>query len=275
MSAATVAEVPLDAEFVRNVPSDRDLTIYQQIVVEGKSQREVAKEHGLSQPRVNQIVQELTPWVADNLPGHAAHLTKAKQLGLVKWIVRERLDHLSGCATRAWHSSIREKEAVNRVRGGIVPSDTVNETITRPSYGKTQYLAAATRINLALAKFEGYTPGMQIADAPAAAPVADAGQEARPEPKQTAPTAEPMKKCLSPAEEFVAAWGQDESRPLATNHVLLGTSSRPGEPQGAPQTLSRRAQKRLSRERQRAAFLNEREGQNGRQDPERLLAPAG
>ena len=51
--------VPPLAGVSLKVPSDRDLQIYETAVFAGRSQREVAKEFGVSQPRVNQVLKEM------------------------------------------------------------------------------------------------------------------------------------------------------------------------------------------------------------------------
>ena len=45
-------------------PQHRDRLIFEAVAVKQRSQTEVAREHGISQPRVAQIVVEVGRWVA-------------------------------------------------------------------------------------------------------------------------------------------------------------------------------------------------------------------
>src|SRR5688500_15384952 len=76
---------PRLADVLLKVPSDRDFEIYEQAVFAGMPQRVVAKKHGISQPRVHQILREMAAWMADNTPAFAAGLTPEQKLRLVHY----------------------------------------------------------------------------------------------------------------------------------------------------------------------------------------------
>ena len=88
------ADSPLPLPPRLKIPSERDLWIYEQVVIQRMSQYEVAEQSELSQPRVHQILREMSAWVADNTPGFAAGLTKEQQLRLVHYNTTAEMDRL-------------------------------------------------------------------------------------------------------------------------------------------------------------------------------------
>jgi hypothetical protein len=166
-SAEPAVPSPPPAGILPKVPSRRDIEVYEDAVIAGMPQRQVAKKHSLSQPRVHQILREMGAWMADNTPGFATGLTPEQRLRLVHYNVTKQLEHQQASLMEAWRMSCGQ-ETIRRtmIVGGI--RRTVE--IERPSYGNTRYLLQAGRVSAALLKLAGWTPGMVIADAPQDSP---------------------------------------------------------------------------------------------------------
>ncbi len=148
------------------IPSERDLWIYEQVVIYKMSQYEVAEESDLSQPRVHQILQEMSAWVADNTPGFAAGLTTEQQLRLVHYNSTRQLEHHHECLMEAWRSSIG-----NHVTTRVSTKETGPQKteVKRWNYGEIRYLREASRLALQMRK-AGMTPPPDVSPAPQDSP---------------------------------------------------------------------------------------------------------
>jgi hypothetical protein len=149
------------------VPTPRDLEIYDQVVVARMSQREVAEIHGISQPRVHQVLREMAAWVADNTPGFAAGLSPEQRLRLVHYNVTRQLEHHQECLMEAWRESIGD-EVIRRTskEGGVARTHEVH----RRTNGNPRYLREASRLSLQMLKAGGWSPGSAVPDAPQDSP---------------------------------------------------------------------------------------------------------
>ena len=166
------------------VPSDRDLQIYETVVFAGRSQRAVAKEFGVSQPRVNQILKEIAVWMADNTPSFCSGLTPEQQLRLVHYNVVQQLEYQRCSLMEAWEESRRSTETISRttIVGGVSRTTATN----RPSRANSRYVDAAARTSLAIAKLSGWTPAVKVTDAPQNSPWWKSGEEEEGESRQEA-----------------------------------------------------------------------------------------
>ena len=77
------------SETKTKTPSDRDLRIYWAVRGDRRSQRDVAREFELTQPRVCQIVRDVSAHFDQTMPGLAERLAEA---GQVARIGRETLE---------------------------------------------------------------------------------------------------------------------------------------------------------------------------------------
>ena len=159
----------------RKVPSDRDLQIYETVVFTGRSQRAVAREFGVSQPRVNQILKEIAVWMSDNTPSFCSGLTPEQKLRLVHYNVVQQLEYQRCSLMEAWEESSRGTETVSRttIVGGVSRTTATN----RPSRANSCYVDAAARTSLAIAKLSGWTPAAKITAAPQNSPWWQSGEE--------------------------------------------------------------------------------------------------
>ena len=138
------------------IPSERDVEIYQQVVFAHRSQRDVARSFGLSQPRVNQILREIAAWMADNTPGLFTGLSGPQRLRLLHYNARKQLEYHQQSLMGAWHTSVdRDPEHPSGIK---VPR--------RSFYHDVRYLREARKITTEILKLEGWKPGIVIPDPP-------------------------------------------------------------------------------------------------------------
>lgn len=174
--ARPAAELPPPLPDVSlKVPSDRDLQIYESAVFAGRSQREVAKEFGVSQPRVNQILKEMAAWMADNTPAFAAGLTPEQKLRLVHYNVTQQLEYQRCVLMEAWEASRTGTETISRTT--IVDNVRRTTAYNRPRSGNVRFMNAASRVSLAIARLAGWTPRVVVPDAPQDSPWWQMGEE--------------------------------------------------------------------------------------------------
>src|SRR6185436_15302060 len=83
-------------------PQLRDRQIFEAVAVKQRSQTEVAREHGISQPRVAQILVEVGAWVARVVPQALDQLTQEERLGLATFLVESQLRYWQDLVTAAW-----------------------------------------------------------------------------------------------------------------------------------------------------------------------------
>ena len=137
------------------VPAGRDLEIYEEVVFARRSQRNVAAEYGVSQPRVFQILRQVAAWLVETTPGFAAGLTPEQKLKLAHYNAEQQLTHHHQCLMQAWRDSQRqEKQSRTVIEHGA--RRTVETE--RKSQGDPRYLRESGRVALALLKLAEWSP---------------------------------------------------------------------------------------------------------------------
>jgi hypothetical protein len=134
-------------------PQLRDRQIFEAVAVKQRSQTEVAREHGISQPRVAQILVEVGAWVARVVPQALDQLTQEERLGLATFLVESQLRYWQDLATAAWTKGGDEKvvrKVIPQKDGSIIHEETVI-----PQGRKIGLLSASMRLALALARLAG------------------------------------------------------------------------------------------------------------------------
>ncbi len=221
-------------------PQMRDRLIFEAVAVKQRSQTEVAREHGISQPRVAQILVEVGRWVARVVPQAHDQLSQEERLGLAGFLVESQLRYWQDLATAAWTTSGENKVVLKetpRKDGSIVREETMI-----PQGRKIGFLNAGMRLALALARLSGVdTSGRTqrmaaMAEAAARRANVNAGRPSQVVPKAEAtaedglgspsyelegvPSCEPEKELIAPSGNSAAAEpadsSQDECLPLDT-----------------------------------------------------------
>jgi hypothetical protein len=100
---------------LRLPPSGRDFFVYERIVVDLVSTRQVAEEADISQTRVRQIVRRVIEWLGETLP-EETELSQAKQLRVGRQIAADRLEAHYREAARKWRSTEQPKFAGLAIR---------------------------------------------------------------------------------------------------------------------------------------------------------------
>jgi hypothetical protein len=100
---------------MRLPPSGRDFFVYERVVVELQSTRQVAEEAEISQTRVRQIVRRVIEWLGEALPADT-QLSEAAQLRAGRQIAADRLEAHYREAARKWRSTELPKFAMLAIR---------------------------------------------------------------------------------------------------------------------------------------------------------------
>jgi len=82
-------------------PSGRDFQVYQRVIVDAASTRQVASEFSLSQTRVRQVVQRVSQWLITELPAASKEQAQV-QLWLARNVAADRLQSLYGEMMARW-----------------------------------------------------------------------------------------------------------------------------------------------------------------------------
>ena len=135
-----------------NPPIPRDREIFEEAVVQRQSHREIAQQHGISQPRVTKIVAEVGAWLCRVLPASLAGEEPRGKLALAAWLAKSRLEFLHGKAMQKFDESCRDKVTHKTRKGQEVPWE---ETITTTQTGKVGLINSALRATLASARLSG------------------------------------------------------------------------------------------------------------------------
>ena len=96
MSTVDLLPDPVEAAAALKAPSERAQDIYYQATIESRSQREIAKEFQISQPRVQQVIAKVLAWVGDTPPGVAGEMTARLRFQAATQITRDRLLYYPG-----------------------------------------------------------------------------------------------------------------------------------------------------------------------------------
>ena len=124
------------------VPSRRNRDIFRAVIIAHRSQREVAAEHGITQPRVCQIVQQVTTWLSQNVIEQDRPRGGLAQIQIAENLVRMQYDHLYGTALDLLHG--RSSQAP--------PGEGQDASPHKPN---AAFLNVAVRVVNSRAKFEG------------------------------------------------------------------------------------------------------------------------
>lgn len=114
----------------RQIPSQRNREVFAAVAM-GKSHTEAAKEFGLTQPRVTQIVRQVREWSTQVAGGELGEYNEIQRLRLAEETLRVQLDGWMRMAMAEWRRSRRE------------------------GLGRVTFLNAASRLSSNLAKLAG------------------------------------------------------------------------------------------------------------------------
>jgi hypothetical protein len=134
--------------------SMRDRAIYQAVMVDGKSQRAMAVEHKLSQPRVSAIIKRVGRWLSQGVPPGFGELYRRDRLRVVSRLHRMRLEQLYCEAVEAWRKSDTTTHTIKEktVKGEVVSQDRQVQTRLRDR----RYLEDICAITDRIVAFEGF-----------------------------------------------------------------------------------------------------------------------
>jgi hypothetical protein len=123
----------------RRVPSERNRRVYVEVVLAERPQPEVAKEFGITQQRVSQIIEQFQGWLAENLPPGAEGMAAEQQLRLAANTAYLRQEHLYANAMRKFDQSSQDKHSL-RIRYSAKGEELWRETLRENQFGKSGYL---------------------------------------------------------------------------------------------------------------------------------------
>ena len=261
-----MAEMTLDvAAEVRRLdpPEARDREVFEAVVGRGRPQDEVARQFGVSQPRVSQIVAHVKAWLAAATDEEAGELPPEQQLRYGQRIVRMRLDGLLSITM----DSFRESKGLvpgHKKRDG--ESGRVVEDTLTASFGDVKYLTHYRHVALAIARLDGVNVApRQPADRPAS-PSQESARLASPAcqvdsaPASPAPAPatvnepELLAQDLSAALQEILARAPAAPTGLPANSDAASTSALPPK-RKAESPQSRAEQKNAYKQARRQAFL--------------------
>lgn len=143
----TSGELPHDPRRrAASQPSERDYEIYQRSAFELKSQSELAREYGVSQQRVSQILRNAEQWMATHPDDDEAQRMRVR--------VHGRWEALFGVAMHSFERSQQDHETVKERTTRRTPdaaaekavTTTMNEKTVRQQNGDVRFLQAAMRV---------------------------------------------------------------------------------------------------------------------------------
>src|SRR5947207_13800508 len=89
-------------------PSARDQAILVAYRTQGRTQVSLARQHGISQRRVSEIVRRVERWRADLIPSEENQLEHEQQVRLDRWLERERGQAIYDRGIRAFDHAPKE-----------------------------------------------------------------------------------------------------------------------------------------------------------------------
>ena len=99
-------------------PSQRNLEVYEEVHVKGKSQLEVAALRGLSQSRVSAICRQVARWRGEHEPSELGEPQGAERVRAERFLTRRRLEEVYGWTLRGLAvSGETRKTYVTHMRG--------------------------------------------------------------------------------------------------------------------------------------------------------------
>ena len=126
----------------RRIPSERNRRVYVEVMLAERPQPEVAREFGITQQRVSQIVEQFQLWLAENLPPGAEGMSAEQQLRLAANTAYLRQEHLYANAMRKLDESCEDKHSL-RIRYSARGEELWRETLRENQAGKSGYLGVA------------------------------------------------------------------------------------------------------------------------------------
>ena len=125
-------------------PSRRNREIFRAVVIGNRLQSDVAAEFGVSQPRVSQIVQQVTRWLSENVVQQDRPRSGLEQIQFAENLVRMQYDHLYATALDLLHGRTSSSAPS--------PADGDGQQPHKPN---SAFLNTALRVVNSRAKFEG------------------------------------------------------------------------------------------------------------------------
>ena len=101
-------------------PQLRDRLIFEAVVVRQRGQCEVAAEHGVSQPRVSQIVVEVGEWLDRSLPRVRQNESTGGEMAVGKFVVEAQIDFLLQQTMHDLEESRKDKVTKKAGTRGVV-----------------------------------------------------------------------------------------------------------------------------------------------------------
>jgi hypothetical protein len=132
-------------------PSVRDVSIFYEVRVAGRTQADVARQFNMTQPRVSQICKRLASWRADVPPDQSGDLAAAQYRRLTHWQWRERTEMMFSDARNDYLRSRGDHVTVKEGPRG-------KETTTRPPRADIRALEQCRRLNNDLLKHADQPP---------------------------------------------------------------------------------------------------------------------
>ncbi|WP_254512012.1 hypothetical protein [Anatilimnocola floriformis] len=196
MSTATRGEQASEVLQGGQQPSERDWAIYRFVKVAHWSTHVTAKEFGISQTRVCQIVARLSRLIVETAPLPTEEETQ-RQVFAAKLLAAERINYLYGEALLCFHRSVGAQKIVRQPH-----SQKTGCTTTRMGFGDLRYLQAASRFAMLLTELPEpkLDPHLDSSAPRKAAPAAETNGPAA-ETNAHEPVNPPKEACSPPAVE--------------------------------------------------------------------------
>ena len=134
------------------IPSKRNREVYRQHVLLNRSQRDVAAEFDLSQPRVCAVCKQVKRWLRSG-QAELENLSEEERYNLVTNESRMRLN-LAFSESYKWLQVTGQPSEIRRVRPGQNGQDDT-ETTYRPPNPKSPFIGVMLRAAIELAKLDG------------------------------------------------------------------------------------------------------------------------
>ena len=138
----------------------RDRDIYEQVEVYGRTQREVAAEYKISQPRVSTIVKRVGTWMSECVPIGLDEMYRGRRLYTVCRTYKMRLAAMYKEAMNAWEKSTKTVHALKRRRNA--QGEMVTEDVATERSGDPRFLTHARELARLITEFEGIKPTGEV-----------------------------------------------------------------------------------------------------------------
>lgn len=147
------SELPTAEEIVqlkpRRVPSSRNREVYRQVKILERSERDVAREYGLTQPRVFAICKHVRLWT-ERTAGDRPDMTPEAKHNLAVGNARLRLSHTFSQAAK-WLEVTGQPSQTERIKAGAE----VGDVVKKGPNPKPAFVGYMLRAAIELAKLEG------------------------------------------------------------------------------------------------------------------------